>query len=362
MKFILILALLFLINDVTVTQDETLYEITLFTVDARAVAIYPDVFERIALANISTRPDGLIGRNADWDGFYSARFQMGAGYSLRLALLHGNQQIIERAFRSLQAGIEPIAEDGRMPVDVPEELKPFPDARPSLGDEASASAFFLGDACLGIYALIEGDIDGVIPRIERERAIGKLKIAIDWLANHVDVLLEADGEAPNRLLFNARAFQACSLLHHEPDSLQVIARDFVGVALGLFHPDGYFIEGEGWDTNYQAVAIDVGNEVLLSGYDDSNHALRGTLDEATAWLVNRIDEEGRVNSAGNARTCWGQEAFLGEPKSLSIVSVVRSIIYRSLDSGPDEWQSAVERIVAWVERTHGAVDPCFSTS
>ncbi|MEO1646810.1 MAG: hypothetical protein AAFR67_16600, partial [Chloroflexota bacterium] len=135
--------------------------------------------------------------------------------------------------------------------------------------------------------------------------------------------------------------------------------EYVDTALDLFHPDGYFIEGNGWDTSYQAVAIEIGNEVLLSGYTDTDNRLRDALNTATDWLVDRINDNGEIDSTGNTRTCWGQEAFLGEPKILAMTSVIKAITYRSLDENNAEWQSGVERVIQWVQNADANSNPCY---
>ncbi|MEL6526566.1 MAG: hypothetical protein AAFQ07_12745, partial [Chloroflexota bacterium] len=152
-RVIIILLTLLGMVGITVAQEESEMALPLFNMDAQALAMYPDVYEAIASANISNRPDGLIGRNAEWGDMYASRFQMGTGYSLRIALANSEQAYILRAFQSMWAGIQPIADDGRVPADVPDAIRPSPDARLSISDVASGASFFLGDACLAMYIL-----------------------------------------------------------------------------------------------------------------------------------------------------------------------------------------------------------------
>lgn len=318
---------------------------------------YPAVLETIAQPGISRRPDGLIGRNAEWGALYAPRFQMGSGYAVRVALQADDVRMLDRAFRALQAGVEGISDDGEVLADVPAELKPSPDAQPSDADRASGAAFFLSDACtalLALRAMPQTSLDEtVITQVEE-----RLLLALDWLESYAEVLAQADRAAPNRLLFNALAFQACGALSDAPDAYHAVAQAFVGQALELLDTSGYFIEGGGWDTNYQAVALRVGNDLLLAGFDDPDGLLSDGLNRAAAWLADRIDRAGRVNSAGNERTCWGQETFLGAEKSLSLVDVFLGLSYRALDTDDTTFRAAAERVLTAYQANPRA-DPCY---
>lgn len=318
---------------------------------------YPAVLQSVAQAGISRRPDGLIGRNAEWGDLYAPRFQMGSGYAVRVALHAGKETALFGAFRALQAGVEGISDDGEVLADVPPELKPSPDAQPSAADRASGAAFFLSDACTAILALRaapQTNVDeAVITQVEE-----RLLLALDWLEGYAEVLAQADRAAPNRLLFNALAFQACGALSNDPARYHALAQAFVGQALDQLDDDGYFMEGGGWDTNYQAVALRVGNDLVLVGFGDPDGLLSDGLNRAAAWLADRIDRAGRVNSAGNQRTCWGQETFLGAEKSLSLVDVFLGLSYRALDTDDPLLRAVAERVMVAYE-TNPRADPCY---
>ncbi len=135
---------------------------------------------------------------------------------------------------------------------------------------------------------------------------------------------------------------------------------FVQRAMALQSPEGWFVEGDGWDTNYQAVALEIGADVhALLPEGGTREALGASLVAAARWLTARIDAEGRVDSRGNRRTCGGGESFLGTPKSLSLPSVLVGLGRVTTSVGPvDGAESAVRRVSAWALR-HPQSDPCF---
>jgi hypothetical protein len=323
--------------------------------DARAYSAYPDELLEVVRPGYPSNAAGLIGRNAEWGALYSPRFQMGSGGALRIAVASGNAELAARAFEAVRAGAIVIDASGRVPSSLPADR--FPGAVLSAGDVASGAAFFLGDACLGMLALRDSPAFATaIAADRRAEVVAALVRGARWLATQVAVLTRADAAAPNRLLFDARAFAACGAL--AGDALLAGESDaFVRLALLQLEPAGYFREGGGWDTSYQAVAIQVGRDVLAAGARGDAAELAAALQRAADWLAARVRDDGRVDSAGNTRTCDGGESFLGVRKSLALTTVFAALAYEGVVRDRADWRAAAQRVANWA-RANPGVDPC----
>ncbi len=283
------------------------------TADAAAYAALPQGFGALAASRLPTDASGLIGRNQTWGALYSPRFQLGAGAALRTTLAAGRASEAARAFRVVEAGTEVIGTDGS----IPSALPPSVGGTPSPTDIASAAAFFLGDACLGLLALEASPApDRVATPVRREAARASVARATGWLLAQRGLLTGADRSAPNRLLFDALAFQACGVFASEEVRTQADreATAFVDASLGLYDPSGFFVEGGGHDTSYQGVALRVGEDVLLAGYPDKDGRLQSALAGAAAWLADRIDDAGQIDSRpGTLGRATEARSYLGSP-------------------------------------------------
>lgn len=328
----------------------------LIEADARAHAAFPDELEARAAAFLPSADSGLIGRNRTWGALYSPRFQLGAGGALRTALAADRPAQAARAFRALEVAAVTIEDDGRVPPTLPPELG----VQPSPTDIASGAAFFLGDACLGLFALeAAGPMGAVVPTDRRRRVRARLGSAVAWLLTQQDLLEEADQSAPNRLLFDARSFHACGALSEDPDiraRAAAATSRFVGGALGLLADDGHFVEGGGHDTSYQGVALGLGEDLVAAGYDDAR--LRDALSQAARWLAGRVQSDGMIDSSDNQRTCGGGETFGGEPKRVAVPEVFAALVYSGVRVDDGSVLEAAGRIANWVQANAGA-DPCF---
>jgi len=330
----------------------------LLEADVKAYQLFPEAFAARAGAALPVDESGLIGRNRQWGAFFSPRFQLGAGAALRTAIAAGRPEAAARAFRAIEVAAKVVEPDGYVPSRLPPGVMGSEEL--SRANITSAAAFFLGDACLGLLALEAFDQREEVVTSERWVFVrDQLVLALGWLLTQEQRLKEVDGSAPNRLLFNARAFQACgalSLDKHLSERSSNAARRFVKRALVLQAPDGHFIEGGGQDTSYQGVALAVGEDILLAGFE--GEALPGQLASAAQWLADRVGQDGRVNSTGNRRTCGGGEAFLGEPKQLDLAKVFAGLVYAGVRTGQQPLLEAAGRIALWW-KTNPGEDPCF---
>jgi hypothetical protein len=175
------------------------------------------------------------------------------------------------------------------------------------------------------------------------------------------ILFDGDRNAPNRLLFDARAFLACGTIA-EDASLRAAASQFVAEFVRSATSDGWFLEGGGWDTSYQAVSLDIGMDVVsLLPSGSARSELEASLGRGAAWLAARVLPDGRVDSQGNRRTCSGGESFLGEPKQVALTSVVlglaRVAVARSASA--DSGLLAASRLVSGWARANPGGNSCF---
>lgn len=321
-------------------------------------AQFPTEASRLAIAGTPLPGERLIGRNRQWGEMYASRFQMGAGSAHRLLLAAGARAEAQRAFDGIEAGFSTMEPSGRLPARVP--LSVSMGQSMSDADVASGAAFFLGDACTALLTLAtQPDGVSLIAASRQAELQAKAVRSARWLHTQAPLLLAADAAAPNRLLFDARALLACTALAPD-DALRRSAETFVQRALQLQSPEGWFVEGGSWDTNYQAVALEIGADVhalLPSG--STRDAWSASLVRGAAWLTARVDAQGRVNSRGNRRTCGGGESFLGTPKSLSLPSVVTGLgrVAASVGTVPGA-VAAVQRVYQWAA-ANPEKDPCF---
>ncbi len=326
----------------------------LTAIDASVYRAFTTEFQTLAGKGIPKDKSGLLGRNRKWGKLYSPRFQLGAGKGLRITLVAGDLGRAKKAYLGIKKGTEAIEENGYIRTMIPETIARGRSL--SEGGIASAAAFYLGDACLGIIAM---EARMGVNKIANKKSRKMTKKAIDrgiaWLLTQQEVLMKYDHHAPNRLLFDALAFQACGVLAHNEPSIKA-ASIFVQNAIQLLKPEGYFLEGGGWDTSYQAVSINVGKDVLLAGFQSSE--LENSLYKAAVWLEKRIDNSGRVNSSGNKRTCEGGESFLGNPKKIALDDVFMSLAYLGMMKQDKKLLNAAKRVSMWYTKNIGS-DPCF---
>ncbi|MCU0635968.1 MAG: hypothetical protein MUE41_13920, partial [Gemmatimonadaceae bacterium] len=144
-------------------------------------------------------------------------------------------------------------------------------------------------------------------------------------------------------------------------SLRAAATPFLDAWQRARTSDGWYREGNGWDPSDQAVSLELGGDLLpLLPAGDGRRAFVDGLRDGTRWLASRVRADGQVDSSGNARTCGGGESFLGEPKRLSISSVVIGLARMAVAAEPlDSVSLRASRNVSTWARANPGVDPCF---
>jgi hypothetical protein len=320
--------------------------------DLDLIQSFPDVMHRIAMGQL---PDarGLTGRNREWGDLVSPRFQMGSGLAARVFTIENRRVEASEALRAIETGLSVIDETGRL------VSKPPPGASSQMlppGEMAQGASFFLGDACLGLLALERTPADwGLYERLNNARAV--VARATIWLLTQEPLLDEVNAQAPNRLLFDMRAYSACGELLQEPRA-RAAALCSAKRAVALTRTDGVFIEGGGYDTSYQGVCLMNGYDTLTCAEPELCRLLDLSLLRGARWLADRVDVEGRVKSSGNARTCEGGEVFLGAPKLMSISSVFLGLAAIGVTHSDSQVVDASRRVANWWQE-HPYDDPCY---
>jgi len=95
-----------------------------------------------------------------------------------MTIAAGRPEHAKRAFRAIEAATEVIQSNGFVPPKLPSDIG----GPPSKADIASAAAFFLGDACLGIVALNATGKSQQVASTERlQLVMSRLSAAVEWL-------------------------------------------------------------------------------------------------------------------------------------------------------------------------------------
>ena len=321
---------------------------------ADAVAFAAAPREYAALLTIAM-PDanGLLGRNHTWGQMVSARFQEGAGLGVRIAVATSQEQAASATLNAIEVGLATVdPATGELVFSPPPGIS-LPSVTPT--DVASAAAFFLGDACLGLLAAGRApDAWGLGARVDAQ--IPNVRLALTWLVQQRALLASGDADAPNRLLFDARAFAACGAFVADTSS-RAIAHAFLAQSGALQRDDGVVLEHDGSDTNYQSFSVrNLYDTLTVEDISTCSENVPRLLAGAQ-WLTGRVRPDGSVDSSGNSRTCGGGESFLGEPKRVSIVGVFEALIATGAVTEQSNVVAAGTRAAAWY-RASPSTNPC----
>lgn len=177
------------------------------TINAVHQAIGVDNMRRLAYAN-QPNTDGALSRNIT--AYFHVRFQLSISTLSIYAMLTQNTSELEKAVKTMEYSFSYLKPDGEFQLIVPTSLANMPPA--TEGDLASGTAFFLSSLGLALSSMQESswfrtsaEAKPYRDRIERLRP--RFELALKSFLNKRDILLKYDGQAPNRLLFDALAYQ-----------------------------------------------------------------------------------------------------------------------------------------------------------
>jgi hypothetical protein len=277
------------------------------------------------------RPDaeGLVGYNRS--GFKSPEFQCPAMRSMLRAAVREDRLGIDDGWRAIDAAFRQQSDDGGF------SRQGAPHGGPS------AAAIWLAEADQVVLVLREGPLEAKY----RERIaalVPKIAKVARWLAmpRHQERLQSDDGDAPNRLLFDALAYGLSGVLTGD-GRLKLAGRTFVGLAMAQYRPaEGVFLEKGGADSSYQAVAA-LNLQVWLLYFPDKRW--EAAANAAVRWELGRIRPDGQVDVTGNTRTGLGQERWMGHPKEVDLSEITLCLLYDFARTGRRESLDAARRIV-----------------
>ena len=290
----------------------------------RVAALPSQMVKRLAEAN-SPNEVGAIGRNRP--AYFHVRFQRGMHHVADYGLVSKRVDVIQRFLTAVTYSLDRQLPTGDFELVIPESLKD--NGKPSIADRASGVAIFVSSLGLGIHALETNAwfMESSACANERRRLSKvkpRLKATLAYLLKHQQYLEEADSKAPNRLLFDALAFEVLGrILKNE--AAQKVAKSFVDKAVNQVHKkEGYFIEGGGFDSSYNAVATALALRLVMVGYD--GHELQPICMSAIHWQKDRVMDSGEVSTEGNTRVRPGKsgESFLGKEKDVDVGHVVEA--------------------------------------
>ena len=291
--------------------------------------------------------DGALGRNKE--AYFHVRFQLGLNTLSDLAIAEERLDALDAVVRTIQYSFTYQLADGGFELSIPEELSHL--GAPLEAELVSGTAFFGSSLGLALWSLSNSEWFQESATTASQKTIIQSYIVnfqrtLNYLKEHKETLLEIDKEAPNRLLFDAVAFQSLGRFLSDQEALD-IAEDFAELALELQDDSvGYFIEGGGWDSSYNGVALQLGMELFMIMEDSTLRVqLQRALQKSVEWQLSRILDSGEISQEGNTRVFDGGEAFLGEEKGVDYAKTAKSFIYLSVLANDTTFRDVAERIL-----------------
>jgi hypothetical protein len=266
--------------------------------------------------------EGAMGRNKN--GYFHVRFQMGILGQSDYSVSYQNIQALEYTIKSIEYSFSQQLSNGNFKLVVPSNLS---NQIPNEADLASGVSFFLSSLGLALNNFEQSNwynSEAVVSyksRIELLRP--KIILAANWLLGQKEILKIADKNAPNRLFFNALAFYSLGVWLKD-ENLKSVGISFIELGISKKQLKGYFLEGDGWDSSYQGVSLNVGFNLYSILPNDLNlkTELWNCLSCATDWQKSRILESGEISTEGNVRVYNGGESFLGQEKQIDWIKTM----------------------------------------
>lgn len=351
MKFVSFMLLSFLFFSCN-KSDKTVVDTPLCVVDSNqrfltqnemTAAFRNDIIEKLATSN-QTDASGALDRNKT--AYFHVRFQMGVSPLADFAVDAQNSTALEMVVRAIEYSFKYQLQDGDFQLVIPPDLAATSAA--TEGDKASGIAFFYSALGAGLLALQDNSgYQGQTAAKNRiEVLVPKFHLSLNYLKSKIDLLKQIDADAPNRLFFDALAFYAMGKYLNDPNAMK-IGLDFVGLALTKQQPEGYFMEGTGFDSSYQGVGVAMGFRLLsiLKSDEPIRQLLYDRLACATRWEITRIKPTGEITTEGNSRVHAGGETFLGMEKQVAYTSVLIALWNMYYLCGKAEYNDVADKVL-----------------
>jgi hypothetical protein len=298
------------------------------------------------------QPDinGALSRNKN--GYFSVRFQMNMTKLSDLSIKANRIDALKEYLKTLEYSFSHQYSNGSYQLTIPEDLmNDLSINLPNKGDSVSAVAFFNYALAISLNSLHESkwynyDNEAVEIKNKIEAFLPNIQKTLNYLINNQSVLRQIDGQAPNRLFFDALAFYGLGKVVKNNKAL-TLATEFINLELNLVNKEqGFFIEGGGWDSSYNGVAIKLGLELysMLPNSHPDKTKLEKALVCATLWQQSRILESGEISAEGNTRVYPGGESFLGNEKEVDVEKTIRAFYYFAELTNNDEYWKLANKI------------------
>lgn len=291
---------------------------------------------------------GAMGRNRR--SYFHVRFQLGLHRLADAAIVLQDADLAERFVRGTSYSFEHQESNGGFELQLPRELEGEAEARET--DLLSGTAFFAASCVSGWYALEQSEWFQQSDEVQDEREQlselrPKLQPLLRYLLAGEETLARADSRAPNRLLFNALAFASLGKVLESKEALAAAER-LKSLALEQVDREaGYFIEGGGYDSSYNAVATALAFRLAAILNDEP---LRDVAIRSAQWQASRIERSGEVSTQGNSRVGPGGESFLGRAKDVDVPFVVETLMIAYRESEASETLELARNVVQHYEQ------------
>lgn len=275
---------------------------------------------------------GALGRNKE--SYFHVRFQMKMTNLTDIAIYSQRVDALEAFLNNLEYSFNYQEGNGGFQLIPPPELINDPNIPPATeGDRVSAVAFFAYSLGISLMSLESSDWylnsnETQSIRNQIRQFDSSIELTLNYLKASQNILQQVDEDAPNRLLFDAIAFYSIGEYLDNIEAKE-IGVGFIQSALELIdEPSGYFIEGGGWDSSYNGVALKLGFEIFsMLPNSDIKEDLGQKLVCAMDWQLTRILPSGEISTEGNTRVYPGGEPFLGNEKTVDVVKTIRALKY-----------------------------------
>ncbi len=314
-----------------------------YTQNEMTAAFRNDIIEKLATSN-QTDAMGALDQNKA--AYFHVRFQMGISPLADYAVDAQNSTALEMVVRAVEYSFKYQKPDGDFQLEVPADLANTGIVSP--GDKISGIAFFYSALGSGLLALQENS--GYQAQYSAKNRIESLapqyQLSLNYLKSNTLILKQVDADAPNRLFFDALAFYSMGKYLNDTDAMKT-GIEFASQALAKKQPEGYFMEGTGFDSSYQGVGIAIGFRLLsiLKSDETIRQSLYDNLACATRWEMTRIKPDGEIATEGNSRVYAGGETFLGKEKQVAYSSVLVALWNMYYYSGKEEYNDFANKVL-----------------
>jgi hypothetical protein len=287
---------------------------------------------------------GAMGRNKN--GYFHVRFQVGILGQSDYAVAQQNSQALEYAIKSIEYSFARQLPDGDFELVIPANLS---NQTPKQADLASGVSFFLSSVGLALNNFEQSTWYNSVTMANYKNRIEilrpKVALAANWLLARKNILETADQNAPNRLFFNALALYSLGTWLND-ETLKSAGISFAKLGISKKQSEGYFLEGNGWDSSYQGVALNVGFNLysILPNNLSFKAELWNCLSCASDWQKSRILENGEISLQGNVRVYSGGESFLGQEKQIDWIKSMVAFFAMGYYSNQNSYISTASKI------------------